>query len=59
MNTVRQNANYNPSSTVSNGNTTIIHVHEMPLNAHNLTAKEATGVVITALETLTDNPTGV
>lgn len=31
----------------------------MPLNAHNLTAKEATGVVITALETLADNPQGV
>jgi len=60
VNSIRENANYTPNST-SNGNTTIVHVHEnaMPLNAHNLTAKEATSVVITALETLSDDPAGV
>ena len=60
VNSIRENANYTPN-TISNGNTTIVHVHEnaMPLNAHNLTAKEATSVVITALETLSDDPTGV
>ena len=60
VNSIRENANYTPNST-SNGNTTIVHVHEnaMPLNAHNLTAKEATSVVITALETLSDGPAGV
>lgn len=56
LGTVRQNANYTPN-TSSNGNTTIIYVEKgaMPLNAHNLTAKEATSVVITAFETLGDN----
>ena len=58
VNSIRENANYTPNTTAT-GNTTIIHVHEMPLNAHNLTAKEATSVVITALETLSDDPTGV
>ena len=60
VNSIRENGNYTPNST-SNGNTTIVHVHEnaMPLNAHNLTAKEATSVVITALETLSDDPAGV
>ena len=60
VNSIRENANYTPN-TISNGNTTIVHVHEnaMPLNAHNLTAKEATSGVITALETLSDDPTGV
>lgn len=59
MNTVRQNANYTPNTT-ANSNTTIVHVHEnaMPLNAHNLTAKEAVSVVTLALEELSDDPTG-
>ena len=54
---LRQNASYTPTS--ANGNTTIIYVQKgaMPLNAHNLTAKEATGVVITAFESLGKDPT--
>ena len=56
---IRESSNYTPITSMTGGNTRVVHVHNMPLNAHNLTAKEATGVVITALETLADNPQGV
>ena len=55
---VRENANYTPSST-NNGNTTIIHVHEgaVPVDARNMTDKEAQGVVIAAFESIGKTPT--
>lgn len=60
LGTVRQTANYTPNTTSRNGNTTIIYMQEgaMPLNAHNLTAKEATGVVINAFESIGSSPKG-
>ena len=50
---VRQNANYVPSTT-SNSNVTIINVQEgaVPVDARNMTDKEAQGVVIAAFESL-------
>ena len=50
---VRENANYTPSSN-NNSNTTIIHVHEgaVPVDARNMTDREAQGVVIAAFESI-------
>ena len=50
---VRQNANYVPSTT-TNSNITMIHVHEgaVPVDARNMTDKEAQGVVIAAFESI-------
>ena len=52
-NTVRQNATYSPN-TRPYGNTTIVHVHEgaVPVDARDMTEKEAQGVVIAAFESL-------
>ena len=53
MGTVRQNSDYNPRNT-PNGNVTIVHVHEnaVPVDARNMTKREAQGVVTLALESL-------
>jgi hypothetical protein len=60
VNTVRDNANYN-SRNRPYGNTTIVHVHEgaVPVDARNMTEKEAQGVVTLAFESIGQNPTGV
>lgn len=57
LNTVRQNANYTPTSQTSN--MTIIHVHEnaVPIDARNMTKEEATGVVTLAFENIGRDPT--
>ena len=59
MGAVRQNSNYTPS-TMRSGNVTIVHVHEgaVPVDARNMTEKEAQGVVTLALENIFNNPEG-
>ena len=56
----RNNANYTPISP-NNGNTTIVHVHEgaVPVDARDMTEKEAQGVVTLAFESIAKNPEGV
>ena len=56
----RNNANYTPTSP-NNGNTTIVHVHEgaVPVDARDMTEKEAQGVVTLAFESIAENPEGV
>lgn len=56
----RNNANYTPVN-ANHGNTTIVHVHEgaVPVDARNMTEKEAQGVVTLAFESIGKNPTGV
>lgn len=56
----RNNANYTPTSP-NNGNTTIVHVHEgaVPVDARDMTEKEAQGVVTLAFESIAKNPEGV
>ena len=58
MGAVRQNSNYTPAS-ISNGNVTIVHVHEgaVPVDARNMTKREAQGVLTLAFESLS-NPEG-
>ena len=53
MGTMRQNSDYNPRN-IPNGNVTIVHVHEnaVPVDARNMTKREAQGVVTLALESL-------
>ena len=55
---IRQNSDY--TSTPSNHNTTIIHVHEnaVPVDARDMTKQEARGVITYALEDLFSNPEG-
>ena len=45
----------------SNGNVTIVHVHEnaVPVDARNMTQQEAQGVITLALENIFNNPEGV
>ena len=59
-NTVRENANYSPN-TRPYGNTTIVHVHEgaVPVDARDMTEKEAQGVVTLAFESIGKDPAGV
>ena len=59
-NTVRQNATYSPN-TRPYGNTTIVHVHEgaVPVDARDMTEKEAQGVVTLAFESIGRDPAGV
>lgn len=59
-NTIRENANYTPNSKAY-GNTTIVHVHEgaVPVDARNMTEKEAQGVVTLAFESIGRDPAGV
>ena len=59
-NTVRQNATYSPN-TRPYGNTTIVHVHEgaVPVDARDMTEKEAQGVVTLAFESIGKDPAGV
>ena len=59
-NTVRENANYSPN-TRPYGNTTIVHVHEgaVPVDARDMTEKEAQGVVTLAFESIGRDPAGV
>ena len=59
VNTLRDNANYT-STRRPFGNTTIVHVHEgaVPVDARNMTEKEAQGVVTLAFESIGKNPTG-
>ena len=56
---VKDNANYTPTSTTHN--MTIVHVHEgaVPVDARNMTKREAQGVVTLALESIGKNPTDV
>ena len=56
---VRQNATYSPRST-TNQNMTVVHVHEgaVPVDARNMTNKEAQGVMIAAFESLGKTPSG-
>lgn len=56
----RNNANYTPRN-ANYGNTTIVHVHEgaVPVDARNMTEKEAQGVVTLAFESIGKDPTGV
>lgn len=56
----RNNANYTPMN-ANTGNTTIVHVHEgaVPVDARNMTEKEAQGVVTLAFESIGKDPTGV
>ena len=55
---IRQNSDYIPS--LSTHNMTIVHVHEgaVPVDARNMTEKEAQGVVTLALENIFSNPEG-
>lgn len=59
-NTIRENANYTPNGRPY-GNTTIVHVHEgaVPVDARNMTEKEAQGVVTLAFESIGRDPAGV
>ena len=59
MGVVKQNSNYTPP-TISNGNITIVHVHEnaVPVDARNMTKREAQGVITLAFESLGKNPEG-
>ena len=52
---VRENGEYSVNG-MRNGNVTIVHVHEnaVPVDARNMTKKEAQGVVTLALESLKD-----
>ena len=56
----RDNANYTPRN-ANYGNTTIVHVHEgaVPVDARDMTEKEAQGVVTLAFESIAKNPEGV
>ena len=61
LTTVRQNADYNPSSNAGARNVTIVHVHEnaVPIDARNMTKQEAQGVVTLAFESIgKNNPNG-
>ena len=57
---VRENTVYTPQ-TAANRNVTIVHVHEnaVPVDARNMTEREAQGVVTLALESLGKNPKGI
>ena len=56
----RENANYTPRN-LSTGNTTVVHVHEgaVPVDARNMTEKEAQKIVTLAFESISKDPTGV
>ena len=60
LGTVRQNVNYTPT-TPNNGNVTIVHVHEnaVPIDARNMTKREAQGVVTLAFESIGKDPESV
>lgn len=55
---VRQNANYTPINQTSN--MTIVHVHEnaVPIDARNMTKREAQGVITLAFESIGEDPQG-
>lgn len=54
----RNNANYTPKG-VNGGNVTNVYISEgaVPIDARNMTEKEAQGIVTLAFESLADNPT--
>ena len=56
---VRDNANYTPRG-MANGNVTIVNIHEgaAPIDARNMTKREAQGVITLAFESIGKNPTG-
>lgn len=60
LNTVRQHSMYTPNTT-NNSRVTIVHVHEnaVPVDARNMTQREAQGVITLALESLGQNPEGI
>ena len=57
---MRDNANYTPTTSTGR-NITIVNVHEgaVPVDARNMTEKEAQGVVTLAFESIAKNPEGV
>lgn len=59
LTSMRQNIGYTPS-TMGAGNTTIVYVQKgaIPIDARDMTQKEAQSVVTLALESITNNPTG-
>ena len=59
MGVMRQNSSYVPTNAVT-GATTIVYIGAgaIPIDARNMTASEAVGVVTAAFEDIFDNPTG-
>ena len=57
MGTVRQNSNYTPNN-VNGSNITIVHIHEgaVPIDARNMTKREAQGMITFAFEDIGRNP---
>ena len=58
--TIRQNSSYTPTNRTM-GNMTVVHVHEgaVPVDARNMTEKQAQRIVTLAFESLSDDPEGV